>query len=136
VDLSIKKLPPKPLIALVASLVVTVICNLLLFKAISLISVGKSTLIFSTNPMFAMMLASCLLSEQIQKIVIGSTIGAFVGIYFLTQNKENVKGHEENLVLGVLCVFLGAWFQALIFVLVRMISVHNINFMIRPFYAG
>jgi drug/metabolite transporter (DMT)-like permease len=107
-----------------------------MLKGMSYISVGKSTLIFSTNPMFSMILAAVLLSETLSKPVIFSTLGAFVGIYFLAQNKENVEGEDHYLYIGIILVLLGAWFQALIFIFVRMVSIYQIYFTIRPFYAG
>lgn len=136
IPLIIHTLPFKPFTALVGSLVATVLCNLCMLKAISMISVGKSTLVFSTNPMFSMILAAILLSETITKSVIFSTLGAFVGIYFLTINKQNQESEEESIVLGILLVLAGAWFQAAIFVLVRMVSVYRIHYLVRPFYAG
>ena len=107
-----------------------------MFKGMSYISVGKSTLIYSTNPMFAMILATIILSEQISKPVVFSTFGAFVGIYFLAQNKEDSDGGDHDLYIGIMLVLSGAFFQGAIFVLIRLISVYPIHFTIRPFYVG
>jgi drug/metabolite transporter (DMT)-like permease len=134
-SLSLRNLPNRPLTGLLGSWISTICCNVFMLKGVKMISVGKSTLIFSTNPMFSMILASILLSEKISKHVIWSTIGAFFGIYFLTINKENVT-EESHLYLGIFFVILAALFQAFIFVFVRMVSVYNLHFTVRPTYAG
>lgn len=115
VKLALNNMPRKPLLALFASLIATTLTNLFMFKGISMISVGKSTLVFSMNPLFSMILAYLLLKETITKTVLCSTLGAFVGIYLLSINKDN-SGNDSNVIVGIILVMLAAWFQAVIFV--------------------
>ena len=100
-----------------------------------MISVGKSTLIYCTNPMFSMILAYFVLNEKVTKLVIVSTIGAFVGIYFLSMNKQNSES-DTNVILGIVFVLISAFFQAVIFVSVRMLNVCYMPITFRPFYVG
>jgi drug/metabolite transporter (DMT)-like permease len=134
-NLSLKNLPKRPIIGLFGSCISSIICNVFMFKGVKMISVGKSTLIFSTNPVFSMIFAAILLSEQISKPVVLSTIGSFVGIYFLTLNKDNVT-EESHLYLGILFSLAAALFQSFIFIFVRMVSVYKLHFTMRPTYAG
>jgi drug/metabolite transporter (DMT)-like permease len=133
--LSVDDLPKRPVIGLFGSCISTICCNVFMFKGLQMISVTKSTLIFSTNPMFSMMIAAFLLSEKISRSVIFSIFGAFIGIFFLTINKENVI-EDIHLYLGITFVLLAALSQALIFVFVRMVSAYNLHFTVRPTYAG
>lgn len=81
VSLLLNQLPAKPMVAMVVSLISTVLCSLLVLKGISMISVGKSILIYSTNPIFGMLLAALILSERTSQLVLVFTLGAFSGIY-------------------------------------------------------
>ncbi|CAI2374178.1 unnamed protein product [Moneuplotes crassus] len=136
VSLSITNLPKKPLIAMLLSMVSTILVQLCVYKGISMIPVGKSTLIFSTNPIFSVILAFFVLREKLSKSIIFSAIGAFVGIYFLSLNEEEEEEKGGSIVLGIIMVVLAAWFQALIFIFVRMISSENIHFTVRPANVG
>lgn len=136
VKISVTSLPKKPLVALLMSIVVTLCVQLGFFTAITMIPVGKSTLIYSTNPIFSVILSFFVLRERISKSIIWSALGAFVGIYFLSINEENESEHEHDLILGIILVLIWAWLQAMIFVLVRMISSHNIHFTVRPANVG
>mmetsp|Transcript_7184 Transcript_7184/g.6375 ORF Transcript_7184/g.6375 Transcript_7184/m.6375 type:complete len:101 (+) Transcript_7184:213-515(+) len=100
-------MPKKPLIALFMSIFVSLLTQLGLFKAISMIPVGKSTLIFSTNPIFSVILSFLILKEKLSKSIIFSALGAFIGIYFLSLNTENSE-EGESLILGMSIVLVCA----------------------------
>lgn len=104
---------------------------------ISMISVGKSTLIFDLSPLFCIILAFILLAEKIDYVTVFSAVGSFCGIYFLTLNQANEEEQEDkSLLLGVFLVFLGAWGQAAIMILVRMINIYQVHYLFRPVYIG
>ncbi|CAI2373698.1 unnamed protein product [Moneuplotes crassus] len=136
VQLSVTNLPKTPLIALLLSLVVTFLVQLGMFKAISWIPVGKSTLIYSTNPIFSVVLSFLILREKLSKPIVFSAIGALIGIYFLSLNKKEESDQGDNLILGVILVVTCAWLQAVIFILVRIISSQKIHFTVRPANVG
>jgi len=106
VKLSVTSLPKTPLIALLLSIGVTLFTQLGLFKAISLIPVGKSTLIFSTNPIFSVILSFLILREGLSKSIIFSALGAFVGIYFLSLNKQGEDEEGNSLIIGIILVLV------------------------------
>ena len=56
VDLALKNVKLKGVFAMLGSFVTSICVNLWLLKAISMISVGKSTLVYSTNPLFSILL--------------------------------------------------------------------------------
>ena len=56
VELAIHNLPIKGVLIMAGSVVASLILNLCLLKSISMISVGKSTLIYSSNPLFSVLL--------------------------------------------------------------------------------
>ena len=101
---------------------------------ISLIPVGKSTLVFSLNPIFWILLAHYFLGEK--ELPIYTTIGAFIGIYFLTINKPDDNKSENNYIIGFAWVFLGAWFQASIMITVRILNIYQVHPFFRPSYVG
>jgi len=103
-----------------------------------MISIGKSTLIFDLSPLFCIILAFFLLAEKLDPVSMISAIGAFCGIYFLTLNKaaDEEEGEGKSLIMGIFLVFLAAWLQASIMILVRMLNIHQVHYLYRPLYIG
>lgn len=62
-------------------------------------------------------------------------IGSFIGIFFLSLNKAS-NGETENLVPGLLLVFLAALLEALIIISLRMLNIYQIHPMLRPAFIG
>ena len=103
---------------------------------ISMISIGKATLIFDINPMLTIVFACILLGERIEHVVIISTIGAMIGIGVLTLGGGDGGEKDQNTLLGAFIIFVAAVFQSLIWVTVRFISMAKIHPMLRPCYVG
>ena len=101
---------------------------------ISCIPVGKSTLVFSLNPIFWIFLAHFILGEK--ELPIFSTIGAFIGIYFLTINKPNETDESNNVLIGFIWVFISAWLQAMVMIVVRILNIFQVHPFFRPLYIG
>lgn len=136
IPMSLKEHTPRTLIYLLVCLLLAVGSQLLLFQGISMIPVGKSTLIFSTSSLFSVILGSFFLNEKITISIVFSTIGAFIGIYFLSRNDEDYTDEEESLILGMILVLTGSILQAVIFVIMRIINNNKIDARIIPFYVG
>ena len=104
--------------------------NIIMIYGISCIPVGKSTLVFSLNPIFWIFLAHFILGEK--ELPIFSTIGAFIGIYFLTINKPNETDESNNVLIGFIWVFISAWLQAMVMIVVRILNIFQVHPFFRP----
>jgi len=98
--------------------VIGTINNLCVLYALRFISVGKSTLVRSINPLCCSIIAAIILREQLEKSKILSTIFAIGGIYLLTLNRENSRNTKEYdfSLLGYFLAFCSAWLFGGIFV--------------------
>ena len=96
--------------------------------------VGKSTLVFSLNPIFWFVLAHYWLGEK--ELPIFTTIWAFIGIYFLTISKPDSEKTWHNFLVGFVWIFIWAWIQAFMTVSVRILNIYRIHPYLRPTYIG
>ena len=137
ISISWRQFRPKAILLIALSIWCSLGVNFCMLWGISMISVGKSTLIFDLSPLFCIILAFILLAEKIDYVTVFSAVGSFCGIYFLTLNQANEEEQEDkSLLLGVFLVFLGAWGQAAIMILVRMINIYQVHYLFRPVYIG
>lgn len=136
VDLALHNLPLKGVLAISGSIVSSLLLNLWLLKAISMISVGKSTLVYSSNPIFSVLLSAVLLSEHISKIWIFAIFGALLGVYFLSMNKMSSSEDEDNILIGIALSLIAAFCQSWVFVSIRIVNIYKVHTLVRPFYTG
>jgi len=136
IPLLLTQLPLKPFMILVGCLVITIFRFCLVLKGLSLLSVGKSTMILSTNTIFTIILSAIVLSEPITALVVLASIGAFIGIFVFSFSGSGDLEKDESMIGGIFLVFFGTFLQSVGVVLVKMISSFKIHFVVRTFYLG
>lgn len=134
IEISVFKLERGGAIAMLASALLALSINIVMMKGIAMISLGKGTLIFWTNPIFVIFLAYIILSEKLELTNVLCAIGAFIGIYFLTLNM-NDEGKSDSYMGIVLCM-ISALIQAGIQIAVRFCYLYNVHWLVRPVYVG
>lgn len=136
VDLNIFNYKPvsKPAMVLLSCVLAFTINNCIL-RGISKMSLGEGTLIFCLNPFFCMIFAFFLLKEDVQPINIVSALGAFVGVYFLTQNMKGGTDHR-NVLIGMSLLGVAAVCQGAIQIAIKYITIYEIPFLVRPAWIG
>ncbi|CAI2374038.1 unnamed protein product [Moneuplotes crassus] len=100
--------------------------NFFTMWGLSLIPVGKGTLIFSLHPLFCILIAFIFLRERAEVVSIISSLLAFIGIYFLTINQTDSDGEENpNAFLGIILVFIAAWNESCIIIGQRALALYS-----------
>lgn len=136
VDMSIFSLQPKVALILGARLFTGMMLNITITNGLMYVPVSKGVLIFCLNPLFCAIVAAIFLKENITFISIGSTIGAFCGIYLLTLNKSDEVKEDSHELLGYTLVLGSAWCYGLLFVFLRALNLYNLHILISPLYLG
>ena len=98
--------------------------NIWLLYSIKMLPLSKTIMIMSTTPLWWAVLGYIFLKENTKKLEIACIFGAWVGIYFLTLNKQDGSNSDDTL-LGYLLVISWAWLTAGIFVCLRYLSFYN-----------
>ena len=100
----------------------------------TMISLGKSTLIYSLNPIFCILFAFLLLGENLECLTIVSAVGAFTGMYFLSLNQ--IEGNDKYPILGISFAAATAVSQGINQINIRVMSVSNMSWTLRPTLIG
>ena len=111
-------------IVMAVRVLVGIINNMLLLYSIKLLPLSKSIMILSTTPLWWVVLGYVFLKENTMKLEIFCIFGAWVGIYFLTLNKQEGSNSDDT-ILGYILITSSAWFMAGIFVCLRYLSFYN-----------
>jgi drug/metabolite transporter (DMT)-like permease len=136
-SVSLLSLKPNARVLVILSAVFSINVYYLNLWGISLISITKSTLVFDLNPLFCIILAFIFLGEPLNKVNTTFAVGAFAGIYFLTLNKTGEDGEGDfNAMLGITLVWIAAWGQASVMIVLRTLNIHQVHYLFRPVYSG
>ncbi|CAI2374067.1 unnamed protein product [Moneuplotes crassus] len=113
-----------------------VLLDIFISNGLRFIPISKGVLIFSLNPLFCAIAAAIFLKERITLISIGSTIGAFLGIYLLTLNQSDEVKEDSRELLGYTLTLLSAVTYGSVFVFLRALNNMNLPLIISPLYFG
>ncbi|CAI2374579.1 unnamed protein product [Moneuplotes crassus] len=105
--------------------------------SLSLISVGKATLVFNLHPLFCIFIAYIFLREKVDFLSILFSLLALFGIYFLTINETGHDGKpNSNATFGLMLVFISAWNEAGIIISQRVLALYGVDAILYPFYSS
>ncbi|CAI2369359.1 unnamed protein product [Moneuplotes crassus] len=110
--------------------------NFCLWYGFQYISIGKAILIWSISPLFCAITAAIFLKEKITYQSIGLILFSIVGVYFLTLNKSDDPKVASNETFGYCLMVASAFLYALLFVLLRTMSINGVHAFVSPLYFG
>jgi len=127
---------PKVQLVIAIRVVVGLSNNFCLWYGFQYISIGKAILIWSLSPLFCAITAAIFLKEKITYQSIGLILISIVGVYLLTLNKSDDPKVASNETLGYCLVVASAFLYALLFVLLRTMSINGVHAFVSPLYFG
>ncbi|CAI2374082.1 unnamed protein product [Moneuplotes crassus] len=136
VDMNLFNYGPQVVKKMAGRLTCGVLLDIFISNGLRFIAISKGILILSLNPFFCAIAAAIFLKEKITTISIGSTIGAFIGIYLLTLNQSDEVKEDSHELLGYILTLLSAITCGFVFVFLRALNNHNLPLIISPLYLG
>lgn len=110
--------------------------NLWMLYALKFISVGKSILVRSLNPLWCSIIAAIILKETLTKVTVTSTVISIVGIYLLTLNSVEESADSKYTYIGYSLASLSAWLYGGIFVCIRYLNINGAHPIMSSFWVG
>ena len=131
--LNLLSFPFKAIMIIILSVIIDFSTNYWMLKGISLLSISKSSLVFSWNSLYSVFLVNAHSGENNLHFV--PIIGTFIGIFFITLNKS-IDESDDEMFYGFIYVIVGALLQACLWIVVRIMSINQIHYVIRSAYTG
>ena len=99
--------------------------SIALLYSVKLLPLSKTIMILSTTPLCWAVFGSIFLKEHSKKLEIYCILGACLGVYFLTLNKQDGSNSQETL-LGYVLIISCSWLTAGIYVCLRYLSFYKV----------
>lgn len=119
-------------------MVIAICNNLCILYSLKFISISKSILVLSINPLCCAIVAALVLKEALSfYYTILPTMLACCGIYLISLNKPSDNGEDDkNAIAGYVLIIMAAWLTGTLFVVLRYLNRVNMHPLIPSLFGG